>query len=137
VHFYITDSVAFHAEMSSGYKTFKGKVVWVYDNVVTNVGNAYNPATGKFTTPRKGVYQFNWNTLSAPNHVSHAGLYVNGIIKARQASNNKDGGKKWITAGSSIVLALEKGDSVYIMDAYGETSTVYGSWTAFGGVQLS
>ncbi|XP_048765009.2 complement C1q-like protein 4 [Ostrea edulis] len=128
--------IAFHAELRTD-RTYKGGSVWVFDNVVTNVGNAYNLATGKFTTPTKGVYLFNWYTLSGPDKVSHAGLYVNGKIKGRQASNNDGGGKKWITAGSSIVLALEKGDSVYIMDAHGQTATMSGGWSTFSGAQLS
>ncbi|XP_048756305.2 complement C1q-like protein 3 [Ostrea edulis] len=127
--------IAFHAEFHSD-RTYKGGSVWVFDDVVTNVGNAYNPTTGKFTTPRKGVYLFNWYTLSNPGRTSHAGLYVNGKIKGRQA-NNDGGGKKWITAGSSIVLALEKGDLVYIMDVQGNTSTMSGKWTTFSGAQLS
>ncbi|XP_056012369.1 complement C1q-like protein 3 isoform X1 [Ostrea edulis] len=126
--------VAFHAELGSN-RIYKGGSVWVFDNVVTNVGNAYNPKTGKFTTPSKGIYLFNWYTLSNPGKVSHAGLYVNGKMKGRQASNNQGNDKKYITAGSSIVLALEKGDLVYIMDAHGRTSDVKSSWTAFGGVQ--
>ncbi|XP_056012364.1 complement C1q-like protein 3 [Ostrea edulis] len=129
-------SVAFHAEIGSN-RIYKGGSVWVFDKVVTNLGNAYNPATGKFTTPGKGVYLFNWYTLSGPGSVSHAGLYVNGKMKGRQASNNKGEGTRNITAGSSIVLALEKGDLVYVMDAHGSTSSVIGTWTAFGGIQLS
>jgi len=31
----------------------------VFDRVVTNVGDAYDPETGKFTAPADGVYQFN------------------------------------------------------------------------------
>jgi len=31
----------------------------VFDRVVTNVGDAYNPETGKFVAPADGVYQFN------------------------------------------------------------------------------
>ncbi|XP_056012368.1 complement C1q-like protein 4 [Ostrea edulis] len=127
---------AFHAEIRFN-RMYKGGSVWVFDNVVTNLGNAYNPATGKFTAPTKGVYLFNWYTLSDPDKMAHAGLYVNGKMKGRQASNNGGGGSKWVTAGSSIVLALNKGDLVYIMDVHRSTSTVRGSWTAFGGVQLS
>jgi len=31
----------------------------VFDHVVTNVGDAYNEQSGKFTAPADGVYQFN------------------------------------------------------------------------------
>ncbi|XP_061183611.1 complement C1q-like protein 4 [Saccostrea echinata] len=128
--------IAFHAEIKSD-RTYKGGSVWIYENVVTNEGGAYNPATGKFTVPRKGLYLFTWYTLSNPSTSSHAGLYVNGKIKGRQASNNADGGKKWITSGSNIALALKEGDEVFIMDAHGWTSQIRGLWTSFGGVQIS
>lgn len=31
----------------------------IFDRVVTNVGNAYDPVTGRFTAPINGTYQFN------------------------------------------------------------------------------
>jgi len=31
----------------------------VFDRVVTNVGDAYDAESGKFTAPADGVYQFN------------------------------------------------------------------------------
>jgi hypothetical protein len=128
--------VAFHAELSSD-RTYNGGSVWVYDKVVTNVLNAYSPETGKFTTPRKGVYQFNWYTLSGPGKSSYAGLYVNGELKGRQSAHNDINGNMWITADSSIVLMLEKGDSVYIMDVNGIEASMTRSWTSFGGMEMS
>lgn len=104
--------------------------------MVTNVGNAYNPSTGKFTAPTKGIYQFNWYTLNAPETLSHAGLYVNGYIKARQAANNNGSTKQWITAGSSMALPLNKGDVVYIKDINYKVQ-LFGQWTAFGGVLIN
>lgn len=58
--------VVFHAETGSSKKTYQKGSVWIYDKVVTNVGNAYNPSTGKFVAPTGGIYQFNWYTLSNP-----------------------------------------------------------------------
>eukprot|EP00105_Crassostrea_gigas_P020528 XP_011439323.1 PREDICTED: complement C1q-like protein 4 [Crassostrea gigas] len=130
-----TNPVVFHAAISSSRAYDKGSI-WIYDQVVTNVGNAYNPSTGKFTAPTKGTYQFNWYTLSAPNTMSHAGLYVNGYIKARQAANNNGSTKQWITAGSSMALPLNKGDVVYIKDINYKVQ-LFGQWTAFGGVLIS
>lgn len=31
----------------------------VFDRVVTNIGSAYNPKTGRFTSPVNATYQFN------------------------------------------------------------------------------
>ncbi|XP_061169990.1 complement C1q-like protein 3 [Saccostrea echinata] len=127
---------AFQAQLSSD-RTFNGGSIWKYDQVLTNVGSGYNPATGKFIVPRNGVYLFTWYSLSAPKKYAHPGLFVDGRIKGRQASYNKGGGDKWITTGSTLVLKLQKGNVVCIMDAHGSRSQVSGRWTAFGGVQIS
>lgn len=130
-----TNQAVFLAEIGSG-RTYQKGSIWIYDKVVTNVGNAYNPSTGKFAAPTNGIYQFNWYTLSAPNTMSHAELFVNGKLKARQAANNNDSSKQWITAGSSVALPLNKGDVVYIMDSR-YTSQLITQWTTFGGVLLN
>lgn len=128
--------VVLHAETGSS-KTYQKVSVWIYDRVVTNVGNAYSPSTGIFVAPTDGIYQFNWYTLSNPQVMSHAGLFVNGVIKARQASNNNGGTNQFITADSSIALLLNKGDEVYIMDVVGYTANLRSQWTAFGGVLIN
>lgn len=117
-------------------KPIKGSV-WIYDRVVTNVGNAYNPSTGKFVASPDGIYQFNWYTLSNPQVMSHAGMFVIGVIKARQASNKNGGTNQFITADSSIALLLKKGDEVYIIDVVGYTANLRSQWTAFGGVLIN
>ncbi|XP_062594048.1 complement C1q-like protein 3 [Saccostrea cucullata] len=127
---------AFQAQLSSD-RIFNGGSIWKYDQVLTNVGGCYNPVTGKFIVPRNGVYLFTWYSLSAPGKFAHPGLFVDGVIKGRQASYNKGGGNKWITTGSTLILKLRKGNVVYIMDAHGSNSQVSGGWTAFGGVQVS
>lgn len=89
-------------------KTYNKGSIWVYDKLVTNIGNAYNPGTGKFSAPTTGIYQFNWNTLCNPGSMAHAGLFVNGKFTANQVYNNGGGIRLWITAGSSIALSLKK-----------------------------
>lgn len=49
--------VVFHAEVGTTQQTFQKDNIWIYDKVITNVGNAYNPSTGKFTVPTNGIYQ--------------------------------------------------------------------------------
>lgn len=69
--------------------------------------------------------------------MSHNGLFVNGVIKARQVSNNNGGTNQFITADSSIALLLKKGDEVYIMDVVGYTANLRSQWAAFGGVLIN
>lgn len=119
-------------------KTYNKGSIWVYDKMVTNIGNAYNPSTGKFSAPTTGIYQFNWYTLCNPGSMAHAGLFVNGKFTANQVYNNGGGIRLWITAGSSIALSLKKGDEVYIMDVHGGTvPTLRSYFTAFGGVRIN
>lgn len=131
------NQVVFLAEIGSG-RTYKKGSIWIYDKVVTNVGNAYSPSTGKFTAPTNGVYQFNWYTLSDVTVTSNAGLFVNGKLKASQASSSSaDRSLKWVTSGSGMALPLNKGDEVYIGSVYGGIAKLRGHFTAFGGVRIN
>lgn len=138
-YIFIADSInqgVFLAEISLG-RTYQKCSIWIYDKVVTNVGNAYNPSIKKSTLPTRGTYQFNWYILiKCPNTMLHAKLFVNGKLKARQAATNNGSSKHCITAGSSVALPLNKGDVVYIMDSQ-YTSQPFFQWTTFGGVLLN
>ncbi|KAG7259341.1 hypothetical protein CRUP_026641 [Coryphaenoides rupestris] len=52
--------VAFYAGLRRGHE---GHEVLRFDDVVTNVGNYYEPTTGKFTSPLPGVYYFTYHVL--------------------------------------------------------------------------
>lgn len=129
------DPVGFYAYMSST-KTYANGVVWVYDKIVTNTHNAYSATTGKFITPKRGLYTFSYATLDQRGQMSHAGLYVNGVLKSRQACNNSGGNSVWLTCSNSAILLLQKGDVVYVAGHYG-TSTTYGMYTDFSGAKLN
>ncbi|XP_062575312.1 complement C1q-like protein 4 [Saccostrea cucullata] len=128
--------VAFQAEMGSD-KTIASGQTWIYDKIITNVGNGYNSTTGEFFAPEKGLYLFAWSSLSDPGKQSHAGLVVNGKMMGRQGSNNINGGHKWVTAGNTIILVLQEGDHVYIKDVHDRVAELLGPWTTFSGVQLA
>lgn len=74
-YIFIADSInqgVFLAEISLG-RTYQKCSIWIYDELVTNVGNAYNPSIKKSTLPTKGTYQFNWYTsIKCPNTMLHA-----------------------------------------------------------------
>ena len=130
-----TVPVGFHVYMGS-YKTYAKGVVWVFDKVVTDTHNAYNAATGKFVVPEKGLYIFSYGTLSDPGKMSHAGLYVNGIVKSWQACNNGGGRGLWLSISNSVTLLLQKNDVVYVADHY-STALVRTSYTYLSGAKLN
>ncbi|KAI2644997.1 Complement C1q-like protein 4 [Labeo rohita] len=84
-----------------------------YKVVFTNVGNAYNPNTGIFTAPLKGVYVFQISVYGEghPSYPSSVYLIKNGqrvvMVHGQQASYA-------VTASKGVVLILEVGDVVFV-----------------------
>ncbi|CAI9587698.1 unnamed protein product [Staurois parvus] len=57
---YYSPKIAFYAGLR---KPHEGYEVLRFDDVVTNVGNYYEPSTGKFTCPLPGIYFFAYHVL--------------------------------------------------------------------------
>uniref|UniRef100_A0AAY5KDZ6 C1q domain-containing protein n=1 Tax=Esox lucius TaxID=8010 RepID=A0AAY5KDZ6_ESOLU len=93
------------------YGPFNTDVTLVYPIVLTNFGNAYNPATGIFTAPVGGVYHFTVYHHSGPNRRSDSMLYKNHDQIAFISALNKDGS---YNGSNGVILQLEKGDVVYV-----------------------
>ncbi|XP_031435087.1 complement C1q-like protein 2 [Clupea harengus] len=92
---------------------FNSATPLVYKHIFTNIGNAYNPNTGVFTAPVRGVYYFNVFVFgngheSRPSGVS---LHKNGehIVIAYSVQNTVH-----MAASNGASLLLEVGDVVYL-----------------------
>ncbi|KAG7481239.1 hypothetical protein MATL_G00064810 [Megalops atlanticus] len=110
--------VAFTARLLESGKQHTGPfsvhTTLVYKDVVTNIGNNYNPATGMFTAPVKGIYFFSFTNFGFMSNGAHIGttLYKNDqrIVSAFQykTDNTED------VSSSAATLELEVGDQVYV-----------------------
>ena len=79
-------------------------------DVKTNIGRAYNPNTGIFTTPRNGLYEFQTNFVSRGGNWLELNLMKNNELVAK-GHGAKDHG----TSGSiRVLLELKNGDKVYL-----------------------
>ena len=58
-----TAAVAFLAYADS-IRDYNTDDIVIFDQVVTNIGNSYNPTTSQFVCPFDGVYSFSTTTLS-------------------------------------------------------------------------
>ncbi|KAF7198812.1 transcript variant X9 [Nothobranchius furzeri] len=109
--------VAFSASLmdsgSGDIGPFNTKTPLVFRHVVTNIGNAYNPNTGFFIAPVRGVYHFVFH-IKGHGHASHytaAALFKNGektFIASEQQPSHLAG------TANSITLLLEVGDVVFL-----------------------
>lgn len=104
----------------------------VYDNVVTNNGLAYDNATGIFTAPVSGIYEFSFSITSSAG-ATHGYLVKNGERLLGTYSGLTHGGVSGL-ASSTVSLYLNKGDRMYVDEADFGTQTLHsGAMTYFTG----
>ena len=113
----------------TGQRLMNTKVM--YDKVLINVGNAFDPQTGEFTCPRGGVYVFTWSTLSDTD-IKHCNVYIyrNGIPSLMAFAYEANGVLE--AASNTEIFHLDQGDTVWIQTTTCEYFHGY-PYTAFSG----
>ncbi|XP_017296964.1 complement C1q-like protein 2 [Kryptolebias marmoratus] len=88
-----------------------------FERVVTNIGNGYDPATGVFTAPAKGLYYVQITGMVGSSGTLNAGLKKNG--ENMFAIHQKAGTQA--SASNGMTLALEQGDRLFVQLWAGQT----------------
>ncbi|XP_031438698.1 complement C1q-like protein 4 [Clupea harengus] len=86
----------------------------IYGNVITNIGDAYNSATGIFTAPVKGVYFFTFTTYSWVSSADIGVQLMKNTDEVVMVWENQDRGDNEDYASNSVVLQLKVGDRIYM-----------------------
>ncbi|KAK7149246.1 hypothetical protein R3I94_008767 [Phoxinus phoxinus] len=99
-------------QSGSGYiGPFTTEITLTYRKVFTNMGNAYNPITGVFTAPLKGMYMFRFSVYGHGGTPSSISIVKNGerVVSAHDVQE-----KGALNSSNGVVLLLEVGDVVYV-----------------------
>ncbi|XP_012709560.2 complement C1q-like protein 2 [Fundulus heteroclitus] len=100
-----------------------------FKRVITNVGDGYDPQTGFFTAPAKGLYYIQVTGVAGPTGQLNAGLKKNGdnIFAIYQKAGTQ------AAASNGVVLALEAGDRLCVQLWAGQTIADQGRLSTFTG----
>uniref|UniRef100_A0A8C6WJU1 Complement component 1, q subcomponent-like 4 n=1 Tax=Neogobius melanostomus TaxID=47308 RepID=A0A8C6WJU1_9GOBI len=103
--------IAFYAGLR---RQHEGSEILKFDDVVTNVGNYYEPSTGKFTCPLPGIYFFTYHVLMRGGDGTSmwADLKKNGQVRASAIAQDAD--QNYDYASNSVILHLDVGDEVCV-----------------------
>ncbi|KAK7158539.1 hypothetical protein R3I94_004997 [Phoxinus phoxinus] len=108
--------VAFSATLSALKDSHKfigpseNAISLVYENALTNIGNAYDTNTGIFTAPVKGVYYFNF-VLFNTQGTTGVSMLKNGHHVV-SATDNPPVMDTEDTVSNAVSLLLEEGDRI-------------------------
>nr|XP_022324157.1 uncharacterized protein LOC111125028 [Crassostrea virginica] len=100
----------FTVGVTSTSSSWTGDIL-VFPHVITNNGNGYDPSTGKFTASKKGTYVFSVNVISYGSNTVYLDIVHDGVSKVRTMSHSS---ASYQTGTNMVVLALNKGDSVWV-----------------------
>ncbi|XP_074539248.1 complement C1q-like protein 3 [Halichoeres trimaculatus] len=108
-----TPKVAFAASLGGNglVKTTSGNKDLIYREVLTNVGGAYNPETGVFTAPIRGVYYIRFTCNGPTDFPRSAVLYKNNAV-IQLIAHEQESGAGSDTASNGATLLLQQGDTL-------------------------
>ncbi|XP_007643272.1 C1q-related factor isoform X1 [Cricetulus griseus] len=124
--------VAFYAGLKNPHEGYE---VLKFDDVVTNLGNNYDAASGKFTCNIPGTYFFTYHVLMRGGDGTSmwADLCKNGQVRASAIAQDAD--QNYDYASNSVILHLDAGDEVFIKldggKAHGGNSNKYSTFSGF------
>ncbi|XP_042327066.1 LOW QUALITY PROTEIN: C1q-related factor [Sceloporus undulatus] len=124
--------VAFYAGLKNPHEGYE---VLKFDDVVTNLGNNYEAASGKFTCNVPGTYFFTYHVLMRGGDGTSmwADLCKNGQVRASAIAQDAD--QNYDYASNSVILHLDAGDEVFIKldggKAHGGNNNKYSTFSGF------
>ncbi|XP_012696096.1 complement C1q-like protein 2 [Clupea harengus] len=127
-----SSKIAFYVGLKNPHEGYE---VLKFDDVVTNLGNHFDPSTGKFTCQVSGIYFFTYHVLMRGGDGTSmwADLCKNGQVRASAIAQDAD--QNYDYASNSVVLHLDSGDEIYVKldggKAHGGNNNKYSTFSGF------
>ena len=127
--------IGFLATSSSNKENVPKHTVVIFDKVLNNDGNAYNPRNGIFTAPVDGLYLFSWTVATNAHKNFVTFLEYNGQDVGRNHAGS-DG--TWNSSASqTLVLHMKKNHKVLLKTYYKGDYIHGGGWSTFTGALIA
>lgn len=121
--------VAFTAVLSStGVSDLGLGAVVIFDEVITNIGQAYDKNTGIFTAPVKGLYVFEMDIMTRKGERRYLQMVKNGK-HLMWFYGSALGAEHYVSSSRDVTLELEVGDRMWIRtrESQGYDGAVHGN----------
>jgi hypothetical protein len=102
----------FYAVIRDKHLNFNVDAILVFETVIVNEGEHYDPYDGVFVAPQKGVYLFSWTVSGYSGQFIVAELVVEQNTISSAGEQNAGGG--YPSASMTALCKMEKGDHAWI-----------------------
>ena len=123
--------MAFTASVVSSNTSWNSGTL-VFNQVISNVGNGYDPKTGVFTAPKAGTYVFYVAAMEYGTQYLRLDIAINNVPKVRLLGYSSTAHQ---TGTNMAAQYLKRGDNVRVIHSYGKgyysTSVPLTTFTGF------
>jgi hypothetical protein len=102
----------FYAVIRDKQLNFNVDAILVFETVIVNEGEHYDPYDGVFVAPQKGVYLFSWTVSGYSGHFIVAELVVE--QNTISSAGEQNGGEGYPSGSMTALCKMEKGDHAWI-----------------------
>ncbi|XP_076467974.1 complement C1q-like protein 4 [Babylonia areolata] len=111
---------------------------FIFDHVITNIGDSYNNNSGIFVAPCDGVYVFYFIMCNDDSAATiNAGIVKDGEMLAVGTSDGLGAYNRFDDGSALVTTRLKEGDHIYVKRRSGGARVYGGVYTNFSGFLLA